>query len=190
MLDTDHMELCIAKDHLSVMMAEFQEWHSRKRTKKHKILSLIGKLGFLSRVVWSGRSCVCHLIFLVKKVKHHHYTVKLNKDFQADIHWWLTFLPTWNGISIMYQQTWVSNAQIYLYTDASNVAAAEYFNGSWYVELVQDLSNSINWWECYAVVLSVATWWSNGMEKGFASTVITNVCVIFSVQALPRTQPS
>ena len=157
-LDTNRMELRISEDRLSSILMELQEWQGRKRAKKREILSLIGKLVFISRVVRSGRTFVRRLIFLAKKVKHLHYTVKLNKDFQADIHWWLTFLPTWNGISLMYQPTWISNAQLHLYTDASNVAVAGYFNGSWFVELVEDLSASINWRELYAVVLSVATW--------------------------------
>ena len=101
---------------------------------------------------------VRRLIDTSKKVKHLHHTVKLNREFQADISWWLSFLPSWNGISMMYEEQWTSSVDLQLWTDASNIAVAGVFQGDWFVELVKDTSKSINWRELYAVVLAAATW--------------------------------
>ena len=157
-IDTCSMELRISTERLTSVMEELERWRGRKRATKREVLSLIGKLIFISRVVRSGRTFVRHMINLAKKVRHLHHNLKLNKAFQADIMWWLTFLPTWNGVSIMYDSNWTTNVDLDLYTDASNQAVAGYFNGAWYVELVQDSSRSINWRELYAVVLAAATW--------------------------------
>ena len=50
-LDMNRIELCISEDHLSAMVVEVQVWWGRKQAKKCEILSLIGKLSFISRVV-------------------------------------------------------------------------------------------------------------------------------------------
>ena len=70
--------------------------------KKRELLSIIGKLIFISRVVRAGRTFVRRMIDLAKTVKHLHYRVKLNAVMKADIEWWITYLPTWNGVSFMY----------------------------------------------------------------------------------------
>ena len=157
-IDTQSMELRISQERLCSVMEELELWRGKKRATKREILSLIGKLIFVSRVVRSGRTFVRHMINLAKKVKHLHHNIKLNRAFQADIMWWLAFLPSWNGISLMYDSNWTTNVDLDLYTDASNRAMAGYFNGAWYVELVQDEKRSINWRELYAVVLAAATW--------------------------------
>ena len=157
-IDTTNMELRISEERLSSVMDELEQWRGKKQATKREVLSLIGKLIFISRVVRSGRTFVRHMIHLAKKVRQLHHKIKLNRAFQADINWWISFLPTWNGISIMYDHDWVTNVDLDLYTDASDKAVAGYFNGAWYVELVTDTNHSINWRELYAVVLAAATW--------------------------------
>ena len=75
----------------------------------------------------------------------------LSKSFQEDIDWWLEYLPRWNGISVFYDDEGVSNADLDLYTDASDIAVPGYFKGMWFV-LPATNSRSINWREMYAVV--------------------------------------
>ena len=75
-------------------------------------------------VVRCRRMFVRHMIDLAKKVKHLHHWVKLNREFRSDVLWWLNFLPTWNGISMMYEQQWTSSVDMHPYTDASNIVVA------------------------------------------------------------------
>ena len=157
-LDTNLMEMRISEDRLSGILDELQLWHGRTRARKREILSLIGKLIFISRVVHCGRTFVRRMIDLCKKVKHLHHTIKLNKAFQADVSWWLTFLPTWNGVGMFYDRQWTSDIDLELYTDASDKAVSGFFAGAWFVEQVMDTTRSINWRELYAVVLAASTW--------------------------------
>ena len=55
------------------------------------------------------------------------------------------------------EQHWTSNIDLVLYTDASDLAVAGHYQGTWFVELI-DTSHSITWRELYAVVLAAATW--------------------------------
>jgi hypothetical protein len=60
-------------------------------------LSLIGGLSFATKCIPAGRIFLRRLLDLAHSVKQLHHRVRLGPSFQADIDWWLTFLPTWNG---------------------------------------------------------------------------------------------
>ena len=156
-LDSEKLELRISQARLDSIMNELEHWRHRKKATKREILSLLGKLIFISRVVRCSRTFVRRIIQLSKKVKHLHHSVRLNKQFQADILWWLTFLPSWNGVAMFYDHHWISSTAMDFYSDASNIAVAGYWQGDWFVELT-DLTHSINWRELYAVVVAAATW--------------------------------
>ena len=137
-------------------MEELKKWSERRTAKKRDVLSLIGKLMFVSRVVRSSRTFVRRLIDASKKAKHLHHKIRLSRSFHADIAWWLEYLPAWNGISVFYEDDWVSNVDMELYTDASDIAIAGYFDGAWFAAPVAK-SYSINIRELYAIVVAAAT---------------------------------
>ena len=68
---------------------------------KKELQSLIGKLSFASKVVPCSRLFIRRLTDLCKSDKHQHHHVTLNSDAHQDISWWLEFLPTWNGVSLI-----------------------------------------------------------------------------------------
>ena len=35
------------------------------------------------------------------KCLHHHIRLAMNASFHSDLLWWATFLPSWNGVSMM-----------------------------------------------------------------------------------------
>jgi hypothetical protein len=86
-LDSQKLELRISQERLHSIMTELEFWRHRKKATKREILSLLGKLIFISRVVRCSRTFVRRIIQLSKKVKHLHHSVRLNKQFQADILW-------------------------------------------------------------------------------------------------------
>ena len=43
------------------------------------------------------------MIDLTKQVKQPHHHLRLSADFRSDLHWWATFLPKWNGKSMIHQ---------------------------------------------------------------------------------------
>ena len=175
-IDTNLLQLRISKDRLDAVMEELLQWKSRTSAKKRNILSLIGKLTFVSRVVRSGRTFVRRLIDTAKKAKHLHHSVRLSKAFQADIDWWLEYLPQWNGVSVFFDDLWISNTDMDLFTDASDLAVAGYFKGDWFV-LPASKAQSINWRELYAVVVAAATFGQHWTGKRIVFHC-DNMCVV------------
>ena len=104
-IDSNRMELRISQERLDAVMEELRQWKSRKCAKKREMLSPIGKLSFISRVVRSGRTFLRRMIELSTKVKHLHHRLRLIKAFQADIDWWLEYLPSWNGVVLSMKMT-------------------------------------------------------------------------------------
>ena len=177
-LDTNAMQIRISDQRLSEIMSELELWGNRKVCKKRELLSLIGKLMFVSRVVRPGRSFVRRMIDLSKRVKHLHYKVKLNVEFQRDVDWWLQYLPSWNGVKMIMPST----IDHHVFTDASDLAISGYWEGKWFVqEFVNGhedmLDMCINWRELCAVVTAAATY---GAQWRGAQVLFhcDNVCVV------------
>ena len=123
----------------------------------------MGKLIFISKAVKSGRSFVRRIIDLSKRIRHLHHKVRLNKACRDDIKWWIMFLPRWNGVSLSPDVTWTTNIDMELYTDASDLAAAGYFNGKWFLFQFQGpfcylQKYNIAFRELLAIVIALATW--------------------------------
>jgi len=129
---------------------------------KQQLLSLIGKLSFIARVVRSARTFLCHIIDLSKKARHLHFKLKLNSQTRIDIQWWLDSIRSHNGVA-MFPEPWVFASTLQLWTDASDLAGGAVFGEHWFcVPFARDKAwcayMSICWRELYMVVKAVKTW--------------------------------
>ena len=159
-IDSINMILCISEPRLQDVLSQLKAWSCRKTCTKRQLLSIIGKLTFVSKVVRSGRTFVRRMIELSKKASALHYKIKLNVEFQKDVQWWLQYLPTWNGVSVFYDEDWTTSADMCLYTDASGIGYGCYFVGHWFCEQFDDVKKArdILWKELYALLKAAATW--------------------------------
>ena len=98
-------------------------------------------------MVRSGRTFVRRLIERSKRAKHNNQYIKLDQSTQADIKWWLHYLPKWNGVSLFMDDRWTDSVDIDLYTDASDLAIGGYFDGMWFSATLDtdQKKMSINW---------------------------------------------
>jgi len=64
---------------------------------------LIGHLSHAAIVVLPGRTFLRRMIDLMKVAKLPHHHIRLTADFRSDLQWWASFLPGWNGRSILPQ---------------------------------------------------------------------------------------
>ena len=160
-IDTDLRQLRISTERLQEIIAELNKWRFKRSATKRHLLSLVGKLTFIARVVRSGRTFTRRLIELSKKPKFLHHHVRLNKEAQADIKWWLQYLPVWNGVSYFYDEHWSDNEQLNLWTDASDWGIGGILGTQWFsvnFTCPQWKSRPIAWRELYAVVTAAKTW--------------------------------
>jgi hypothetical protein len=159
-IDSEKMELRISEKRLDSVMQELCKWVDRKSGSKRDLLSLLGKLVFVSKVISPGRIFMRRLYDLTMGLKHLHYRVKLNRDAREDIIWWLNCAASWNCKSVFLDDDWISSNLIHLYTDASDVGLGCIFESSWFVLEFDSKERAmiIAWRELYAIVLACFTW--------------------------------
>ena len=105
-------------------------------------------------------------IWLTTKVKKLHHHIKLNTSARADISWWRSFLPTWNGTALFINPEIIDAHDLEIYIDASGrLGCGAYFRGEWFHypwQPHQHLSTSISiqWQELVAAALTWGHAWS------------------------------
>ena len=170
-IDSSKMELRISQERMAAVLKELKMFKRKHTCHKRELLSLIGKLTFVSKVVRPGRIFTRRLIELSKKLKHLHHRIRVNKNALQDIQWWLDYLCQWNRTSVFYDANWTSNADLHLWSDASDHGYAAIYGNQWIYETFdrgrdqsQDL-NIIAWRELLAIVKAAATWGKTFMGK-------------------------
>lgn len=118
-LDTEAMELRLPVVKLNHLSQLLNEWQGKRACRKRELLSLIGKLSHATKVITPGRIFLRRMIDLSCKPKQLHHWVRLNEDFRSDLAWWICFLKTWNGRSVMDVHTLCWKPDITFSTDAS-----------------------------------------------------------------------
>ena len=162
-IDSVTMEVLIDPTHLSETIFLLKDIAGHWSATKWSILFLVGKLHFVCHICRPSRAFLCHMIETSMKAQHFHHRIKLNQEFQRDVDWWLCYLPTWNGVSLLYESHWLTSAECQLFTNASDVGFGCYFQGHWCQDkfpdaCFQDRLMSINWRELYAVTMALAIW--------------------------------
>ncbi len=160
-IDTVKGTLSITQERMDEIVELLQSWQQKKICTKRELLSLIGKLSFVSRVVRAGRTFLRRLIVLSKSVKFLHFKIKLNKSARADLYWWMKSIQSHNGVTY-FPVKWHENECSVLFTDASDRAMGGWIDGHWYAypytgEMAHASSLPIHYREMMAVCIGVAT---------------------------------
>ncbi|MEE8386052.1 MAG: reverse transcriptase domain-containing protein, partial [Dehalococcoidia bacterium] len=162
-IDTVCGEIRISAQRLKDTLQELSEFSLPRSVKKRRLLSLIGKLAFISKVVRSGRTFTRRLIEAARSTRHLHHHVYLTAACREDIVWWRTYLPSWNGVSFFMDSTWTSSPDLRLASDASNLGLGITFQEDWccipFDAPPWDTARNLDiaWRELLAVVVALAT---------------------------------
>ena len=179
-IDTIKMELSLPPDKVTRITAMVLQWREKRVAIKRDIQSLIGTLSHAATVVPPGRTFLRRMIETMKIPVFQHHHVRLNREFQSDIHWWACFLPQWNGKSILPK----AHASHSFTSDAS---------GSWGCGAVSDSASwfQVEWpssWqhrhiavkEMVPVVIAIAIWgklWQSSTVQVFSDNMSV-VCAL------------
>jgi hypothetical protein len=153
----------MSQERLDEVIKEMQFWQDRKVRSKRKLLSLLGKLVFLCRVVQPGRIFLRRLFAAASRVCSLHHRVCLSSDSCADIRWWLSFVQVWNHKSVFYEDQWISSVDCSLSTDASDLGFGAVFGSRWLFGSFESMflkceRPSIAWRELWAVLVACRCW--------------------------------
>ena len=108
--------------------------------------------------------------------------LRITQDVKADIQWWLDFLPTWTGVSLLLESDWTSSHSMELYTDAcGDIGFGAYWNGQWLQDHWphQHSDKSIAWKELFAVVTATLAWGAQWSKSVSFFTAITWLSVTY-----------
>lgn len=159
-INSTHSIMEIPEEKMNELLQLLPQWLNRKKCKKRDLLSLIGKLSFVCKVVRPGRIFLRRLIDLSTTAKHLHHHIYLNTEARADIQWWIKFLPTSNKQYILPDITPTYSDSLKLYTDASNIGFGAAFGHHWIQSPwpPSTSSKSIDFKEMFAILAAVLTW--------------------------------
>ena len=160
-LDSNAMEMSLPADKLAALRTALVEWGCRLTCSKRQLLSLIGSLSFAAKVVPPGRTFLRRLIDLSTTTQHLSSTLHLTSAARADITWWQTYLPGWNGRCLIPDLTWTKSPEFQLFTDASGLLGfgiyyqGHWLNGRWTSE---QSAMSLTWKELFPIALACRVW--------------------------------
>ena len=100
------LTLSVTPEQLQEIETLFLQWTTWRSATKSELQSLVGKLSFVTKCVQQSCLLLSRILALLRPLKHNHYHTKLSKEFHQDIYWWLRFLRTYNGVSVIPLSLW------------------------------------------------------------------------------------
>ena len=85
-------------DKLTSLLILLHCWSSYHWCTKRQLQSLIGHLHHAAKVVWPGRAFIRRMINLLHFFRRDDHPIRLSAEFKKDLHWWLQYLASWNGV--------------------------------------------------------------------------------------------
>ncbi|XP_071111170.1 uncharacterized protein [Haliotis cracherodii] len=166
-IDTIAMQIRIPESKIKEATREIQDILSTGNIKvtKRALQSLIGKLNFMCRAIPMARAFSRRLIDLLSKGKQPFHHIRITSWVKEDLQMWLTFLTSYNGISVFQYQRWVDSDFLQLFSDAAGGAGfgaymqGKWFNGAWPPQWVTDgTTRDLTLLELFPITLAIQIW--------------------------------
>ena len=150
--------MSISKDKLEAIYTECVEVSTKTSLSKHKYQSLLGKLLYIQKCVKPARVFINRLLAVFQS-NSHLKTIHLSDEFHKDILWFLTFLPSYNGISYICKHRLDQGQSLYL--DASLTGMGAVWRNRVYATTIHncgDLNLKIVHLEMLNIIIALKTW--------------------------------
>lgn len=118
-LDTVRMQARLPQDKVRKCTEAINEILIKGFVFQEDLASLIGMLNFACRVVRPGRAFLRRMYDFLYSVPKPTSRIHMNALLSADLHMWLEFLFSYNGVTVIHEDRWVTSQTIHTYTDAS-----------------------------------------------------------------------
>lgn len=182
LFDTENLTISIDENRLSEIIDLVTVWLDKCSCSKKELQSLLGKLNYVSQCVRPGRLFVSRLLNWLREISDID-TVSIPEDFKLDLLWWKTFLPMYNGISMMLSDEWASADQL-LAVDACLTGCGGWMNGRFFhtsfPKFILDQNLHINLCELLTIMVALKLWGSYFSSK----KILINCDNLVSVRVL------
>ena len=162
LFNTETMTIEITHERLSELRALLTAWLNKEMASLKEVQSLLRKLNFVAACVRPGRIFISRMLKWLKflyreEAKFHSIPLYVKKD----ILWWHSFLPLYNGVSMMLYEQWCNPDAIFS-SDSSLQACGGFWDGKYFHSKfparVADRGYSINILEMLAIIVCLKLW--------------------------------
>lgn len=161
-LDTDNLTISLPTRKVQDIISALRTIRGSRKVRQRDLLSLIGKLVHATKCIPAGRSFFRRLLDTAHTVLRPHHWVTLTNDTKLDLDWWLSLLPSWNGIAPLLHPTWSPPSYLHLYTDASRVGYGGMRGAEWFAEpwppATLAWADNVTWLEMIPILAACALW--------------------------------
>lgn len=98
-VDTVKMQVSIPPGKIMELKDECESWIHRRKANKKMLQSLIGKILHVAGCIKHARKFTARLLSTLRSMGHRQWTT-ISEDCKADIHWFLQYASTANGVSL------------------------------------------------------------------------------------------
>ena len=157
-IDTDEGVRHLPAEKFARIQSQVCSWSQRQVCRRWQLDSLIGFLQHACWVVTPGRSFLRRMISLLSHSYCRYHHLRLTRQFRADLSWWHTFLPAWNGVFVLPPK---SQPSVCFASDASGHGGcgaswdARWFQFRWPQSATM---NHISFLELVAVLMACPVW--------------------------------
>ena len=157
--NTRELTMHVTADRVHEILDLVKTWLHKATFTRNELEELIGKLQFVANCVRPGRIFITRLLNALRSTCRH-LTYAVDPDMKRDLLWWQTFLPTYNGVSIMWMHQELEADSI-ISTDASQTGVGAVMWGVGYLRgRVPDQWSQLNiaYLELWAVIFALRAW--------------------------------
>ncbi len=130
-LDSKTMTARLPPDKLGNYSEAIRELLAHKSIKVRDLQSVIGRLQFATSVVTVGKPFLRRLIDQLSHTDKPYWHLKLHQGAREDLSMWLTFLDSYNGVSIIRQRPITPSTSVKLFSDASKLGFGATYGSDW-----------------------------------------------------------
>lgn len=156
------MTLSIPEDKMKECFGIMQSVIVRRKVNKRDIQSLVGKLNWLSQIIYGGRNHLRRLIDKCNRLRKPWHRTIVTQDMKKDIMWWIDFMYVFNGTMDIIDNRQATSVSI----DSCKVAGGAFYQGDFvYAPLTETTAVlPINYLEVLTLELAACKWahlWAN-----------------------------
>ena len=118
-VDSEKLTIEVSDHRKTEILQLIDSWERKKMYNKKQLQSLIGKLSFITNCVQQGCIFISRLLEVLRTLPMVGY-VKVPNQVIQDLRWWKEFLPTFDGVSILWLQDCLQIDE-WLATDSSMI---------------------------------------------------------------------